>query len=68
MGRAPYGARGLQFDFIEYLVTGLVSRPVWGAWIEIPFIRRMTRAKQSRPVWGAWIEISLGEVVPAILG
>ena len=33
--RAPYGARGLKFhrDLCTILVN--VSRPVWGAWIEI---------------------------------
>ena len=35
----------------------LLSRPVWGAWIEIatPSLARGTTP--SRPVWGAWIEI-----------
>ena len=37
------------------------SRPVWGAWIEIPDCKHFSKAKgASRPVWGAWIEISIG--------
>ena len=36
-----------------------MSRPVWGAWIEIqsgPDAKQ--KACVSRPVWGAWIEIA----------
>ena len=36
----------------------IVSRPVWGAWIEIMGQdRRQKQAGGSRPVWGAWIEM-----------
>ena len=38
-----------------------MSRPVWGAWIEIrihPDV--VTGGCKSRPVWGAWIEIAAG--------
>ena len=36
-----------------------LSRPVWGAWIEIESRRDQTaKPRRSRPVWGAWIEIS----------
>ena len=34
-----------------------VSRPVWGAWIEISINIQDFSGKPSRPVWGAWIEI-----------
>ena len=35
-----------------------MSRPVWGAWIEITWANTTTNATlTSRPVWGAWIEI-----------
>ena len=37
----------------------LLSRPAWGAWIEI--CGRSTRQRTtdwSRPAWGAWIEIT----------
>ena len=33
--RAPYGARGLKSGEQAQLHNGLLSRPVWGAWIEI---------------------------------
>ena len=34
-----------------------MSRPVWGAWIEIDKLLTVDDDVQSRPVWGAWIEI-----------
>ena len=33
--RAPYGARGLKSMSVRLLPELLMSRPVWGAWIEI---------------------------------
>ena len=35
-----------------------MSRPVWGAWIEIRFLSLPILPASSRPVWGAWIEIA----------
>ena len=36
----------------------LLSRPVWGAWIEILLTADLSAIVcTSRPVWGAWIEI-----------
>ena len=36
----------------------IVSRPVWGAWIEIEkYYEVRANGRRSRPVWGAWIEI-----------
>ena len=35
MGRAPHGARGLKFTLIRLFSTLQMSRPVWGAWIEM---------------------------------
>ena len=35
-GRAPYGARGLKLTLTERMSRQEMSRPVWGAWIEIP--------------------------------
>ena len=36
----------------------LLSRPVWGAWIEICYmVTPPCLPPVSRPVWGAWIEI-----------
>ena len=35
-----------------------MSRPVWGAWIEIGVLAVWLLKKVSRPVWGAWIEIT----------
>ena len=35
-----------------------MSRPVWGAWIEIRiYPGAVTEGRKSRPVWGAWIEM-----------
>ena len=35
-----------------------MSRPVWGAWIEIGVLALwLLRKVSSRPVWGAWIEM-----------
>ena len=58
MSRAPYGARGLKWSGIEITTCPGLSRPVWGAWIEIctPAVCAL-RCVRSRPVWGAWIEI-----------
>ena len=38
-------------------MAALLSRPVWGAWIEIILACNKTVTTKSRPVWGAWIEI-----------
>ena len=37
----------------------LLSRPAWGAWIEIFDNGLMTALGASRPAWGAWIEINM---------
>ena len=38
----------------------MLSRPVWGAWIEISkYPQTANNAYWSRPVWGAWIEIEM---------
>ena len=50
--RAPYGARGLKFQSLGIPRACDESRPVWGAWIEIPLIKRITRAKQVAPRMG----------------
>ena len=34
-----------------------VSRPAWGAWIEITKNVPVAMVSESRPAWGAWIEI-----------
>ncbi len=34
-GRAPYGARGLKYLLSVTYRTNGMSRPVWGAWIEM---------------------------------
>ena len=35
-----------------------MSRPAWGAWIEIHLVKPLSRTGlRSRPAWGAWIEI-----------
>ena len=56
-GRAPYGARGLKLTVFAMTLILLLSRPVWGAWIEICYMVAPPRLPPSRPVWGAWIEI-----------
>ena len=35
VGRAPYGARGLKYCGHPVYGRSVLSRPVWGAWIEI---------------------------------
>ena len=42
----------------------LLSRPVWGAWIEIGYqYDDLQLVVESRPVWGAWIEIKIS-IIP----
>ena len=57
-GRAPYGARGLKSTWVRVVIVGALSRPVWGAWIEISRATPRLRLLTSRPVWGAWIEMT----------
>ena len=66
MSRAPYGARGLKYVIPPGLIGLSLSRPVWGAWIEIKSFDGLSSFLVSRPVWGAWIEM-LGEVVTAVM-
>ena len=50
--RAPYGARGLKFGVLLMVATCvMLSRPVWGAWIEIDCIteHRISREKGRAP-------------------
>ena len=47
----------MKYDGVQLACLGVVSRPVWGAWIEIRFCMYLLPQKVSRPVWGAWIEI-----------
>ena len=42
--------------------VGIMSRPVWGAWIEIFAVSALQEAAPSRPVWGAWIEIGVSRM------
>ena len=38
----------------------LLSRPAWGAWIEIERVMLpLHHPAMSRPAWGAWIEIPM---------
>ena len=38
----------------------LLSRPAWGAWIEITDTLKESKNNfESRPAWGAWIEMNL---------
>ena len=55
--RAPYGARGLKSRRPAKPLTRKMSRPVWGAWIEMKLFTVKGIKLSSRPVWGAWIEI-----------
>ena len=34
-----------------------LSRPAWGAWIEMTVREIEWLERESRPAWGAWIEI-----------
>ena len=53
-GRAPYGARGLKlFSAVLGLVGCSGSRPVWGAWIEIPPAHMGCHPGSGRAPYGA---------------
>ena len=39
-----------------------MSRPAWGAWIEILLWKMESIERRSRPAWGAWIEITSGAI------
>ena len=56
-GRAPYGARGLKCAALDFALLSLKSRPIRGAWIEIPSPQAGRQGASSRPIRGAWIEI-----------
>ena len=43
----------------------ILSRPVWGAWIEIVSLAPAYGETPSRPVWGAWIEIGFAGRLPS---
>ena len=66
--RAPYGARGLKYLWGVTDLAAQMSRPVWGAWIEIGRRGGIRWAGRSRPVWGAWIEISKGYKAQPVIG
>ena len=51
--RAPYGARGLKFLWLLSQFFGLLSRPVWGAWIEIRGLVLDTIRQRGRAPYGA---------------
>ena len=44
----------------------LLSRPVWGAWIEICMSLFQPLTLWSRPVWGAWIEIAINAIISVV--
>ena len=50
--RAPYGARGLKLVLCAGAGRGRRSRPVWGAWIEIPMGSRTARPIPVAPRMG----------------
>ena len=49
------------------MVVLVLSRPAWGAWIEITqnAIQRYDSIT-SRPAWGAWIEMPSDKLIAAI--
>ena len=51
--RAPYGARGLKFGVRLVMAIFVMSRPVWGAWIEIQFKALTSSGPQRRAPYGA---------------
>ena len=50
--RAPYGARGLKYIRYPRKFFFLLSRPVWGAWIEIGACWAMNNAALVAPRMG----------------
>jgi len=61
MCRAPHGARGLKCIGRKGLLWVGMSRPAWGAWIEIQQRMHDEGGTKSRPAWGAWIEMLWAE-------
>ena len=56
--RAPHGARGLKSVWKCLWNAGAMSRPAWGAWIEIPSEPNSPKAeRRSHPSRSAWIEM-----------
>ena len=51
--RAPYGARGLKFKNALAEESAAVSRPVWGAWIEIAMGALLKDLGTGRAPYGA---------------
>ena len=51
--RALYGARGLKYPVLNIAELERRSRPVWGAWIEIPKARTPRSTPASRAPYGA---------------
>ena len=52
-GRAPYGARGLKLPGVFATFGDSLSRPVWGAWIEIEYVPCAAGVFVSRAPYGA---------------
>ena len=51
--RAPYGARGLKCFRPKYEIGDMMSRPVWGAWIEMELVSISTISAPRRAPYGA---------------
>ena len=51
--RAPYGARGLKFEISIIPYKADLSRPVWGAWIEIITQTLVAQMAGGRAPYGA---------------
>ena len=51
--RAPHGARGLKWSAKRLLSMFHVSRPAWGAWIEISTMLFLSRVPRRRAPHGA---------------
>ena len=51
--RAPYGARGLKYYTSFTDLAMFLSRPVWGAWIEMQHAELCRYRKMGRAPYGA---------------
>ena len=51
-GRAPYGARGLKYCGQYKRYGDFLSRPVWGAWIEIGWYKLGSKTVTVAPRMG----------------
>ncbi len=67
--RAPYGARGLKYYTSFTDLAMFLSRPVWGAWIEMQHAELWRYRKMGRAPYGArGLKYDMGGGVAIVTG